>query len=218
MIQKISKKELQEVKKYLPEELQSLEKTLNNLCFFLKKLLEIFPNNDFAKPFALYTFQSVGEYLKKIDPDWSNDTDLRFNIAEGELIDISFFLYIPQVFFVNIDIPCSDTYFARINLQINCFGKVSFEFWKMDDFDSYHIGEMSLFYELYFDKINQILSKMKLSSDSNVEIRKIGDLNKDNGHSYNFSSMDGTLTLKDTLLVMKTIHKNGFSVGEIPKI
>jgi hypothetical protein len=64
----------------------------------------------------------------------------------------------------------------------------------------YGVPEINAYFDPYLERIQPIVEDIKLSSDSSL------------------SSMDGILTLKDTLLVMKAIHKNGFVIGDFPKI
>ncbi len=110
-----------------------------------------------------------------------------------------------------------ETFFIKIQLSLKFTGEVEINLFSHDEFGNNKIPEMSSFYEIYISKISPLLKTIPLSEKSSIKFIKPGD-RRQNGSKETESSIDAVLTPLETLLFMKIIHKNGFIVGDFPRV
>lgn len=217
MIKKISESEAFPI-----GNVRSVEETFNNLCFFLETLLKVFSDNEFGKLNSFSSIPSIRKYLHNINPEWSycGITD----ISQGKVADLVFTLDVPENFMIEGAIEKKDgvvtegvTYFASIKLSINLSGKINFRLNRDGDFAPLNCEE-SLYYEMYVKNLIPAIEDIELSPDSFLEYKMAKKSKYFWGNCNVNSLIKGTLTLSDTLLVMKTIHTTGFIIGSFPKV
>lgn len=197
MIPKLTETDLLEIEKFVPETAQNINETLENLCVFVKELLRVFPENEFVKISKLSTLLNIAPEINKIHPGTLDNQELTFSTKNGDLLEINFKLMIPT------ELEERDNYFAYISLSLGGSGMV---FLSIDDKSSGDSLKINPFYEKYFRTLKKILKSLILTENSSLTFL-VG----------NRSFLKGELSLKDALFVLKTIHRNGFTIAKVPK-
>lgn len=222
MTKKNSKSELKAIEGFSAGEVQSAEETFDNLCFFLENLLKVFPDNEFGRLNSFYSIPSIRKYLYNINREWGYCSPADF--SQGELADLKFTLHVLENFmveeateYISGVVTEAATYFASINLSINLSGKINFRLNEDGDLAPLHCQD-ALYYEMYLNNIAPIIKSIELSPDSFLEYKAARKSMFFNRNRNTKSLIEGTLTLSDTLLVMKTIHTTGFVIGSFPKV